>query len=108
MQPKQNEEPADEEKKNPLLLRLAYQSGWVAPTSDFLAGQNQAGEPIERIQAFRVELGWQTDGAKDWEQRYRLPAFGLGVYKASFGNGAELGAPVALYGWFTWSLFNVT
>ena len=108
MQPKQDEEPADEEKKNPLFLRLAYQSGWVASTSDFLARQNQAGEPIERIQAFKVELGWQTDGAKDWEQRYRLPAFGLGVYKASFENGAELGAPVALYGWFTWSLFNVT
>ncbi len=104
----QNEEPAVEEKKNPLFLRLAFQPGWVATTSDFLAGDNQAGEPIEHIQAFKVELGWQTDGAKDWEQRYRLPALGLGVYKASFENGKELGAPVALYGWFTWPIFNVT
>ena len=87
---------------------MAYQPGWVATTSDFLAGHNQADEPIERIHAFKVELGWQTDGTKDWEQRYRLPALGIGVYKASFENGEELGAPVALYGWLTWPIFNVS
>jgi len=108
MQPMQNDESAEEEKKSSLFLRLAYQPGWVAATSDFLAGHNEAGEPIERVQAFKVELGWQTDGTKDWEQRYRLPALGIGVYNASFKNGEELGAPVALYGWFTWPMFNVS
>ena len=104
----QNEEPADEEEKKRLFLRLAYQPGWVATTSDFLAGHNQADEPIERIHAFKVELGWQTDGTKDWEQRYRNPALGIGVYKANFENGEELGAPVALYGWLSWPIFNVS
>ncbi len=108
IQPTKDDEPAEEEKKSRLFLLLAYQPGWVAATSDFLAGHNEAGEPIERVQAFKVELGWQTDGTKDWEQRYRLPAFGIGVYKASFENGEELGAPVALYGWFTWPMFNVS
>jgi len=97
-------EQGDENKPNPWFVRAAYVPGLVLGTTDFVKGDNAAGQPIDRAQAFSVELGWQTDGSRDWQRRYNLPALGVGVYHAEFNNGEELGAPTAVYSWFSWPL----
>lgn len=104
----QQEEKNGDEKQSPWFLRFAYQPGVVTSTSSFFDGENAAGEPIDRVQAFKIELGWQTDGTEDWEQRYNFPAMGVGLYKASFRNGEELGSPLAIYGWLSWPFVDFT
>ena len=95
-------EAEEEEAWSPWFFRFAYEPSFVLQSNDFVQGENLGGAPIDRAQAFKVELGWQTDGTSDWAQRYRLPALGVGVYGASFRNGDELGTPVAVYGWYSW------
>ena len=90
------------------LLRFHYQPARILPTTAFFEGRNETGSPIGPGTAFKIELGWQTDGSADWERRYRLPAFGIGAYKASFRNGDELGAPAAVYGWFSWPVVSLS
>ncbi len=85
-------------------LRGAYQFGTVLKTNDFLKGDNQSGQPIDRFQSVRLEFGWQTDGSKDWHHVYNFPTFGLGLYAADFDNDEELGTPTSFYGFFTWPL----
>jgi len=85
-------------------LRGAYQAGAVLGTNDFLNGQNNAGQPIDRFHSVRLDLGWQTDGSKDWHHLYNFPTFGIGLYGADFFNDEELGKPTSLYGFFTWPL----
>lgn len=85
-------------------LRGAYQAGWVIQTNAFLRGDNQSGEPIESFQSVRLELGWQTDGSKDWHHEYNFPSFGVGLYGADYNADEELGNPTSLYGFFSWPL----
>ena len=85
-------------------LRGAYQAGWVLGTNDFLKGDNQSGEPIDRFQSVRLEFGWQTDGSQDWHHAYNFPSYGLGVYGADLNNEEELGTPTSLYGFYVWPL----
>ncbi len=83
-------------------LRGGYQYGLPLGTNDFLRGDNLSGEPIDSFQAARLEFGWQTDGSMDWHHQYNFPSFGVGFYGAEYFNGAELGEPAALYGFFSW------
>jgi hypothetical protein len=85
-------------------LRGAYQFGSVLETNDFLAGDNQSGQPIDSFQSLRLELGWQTDGSRDWHHVYNFPTYGLGLYGADLDNDEELGTPTSLYGFFAWPL----
>lgn len=83
-------------------FRGAYQAGRVIQTNGFLRGDNLSGEPIEWFQSIRGELGWQTDGSKDWHHEYNFPSFGVGLYGADLDNEEELGTPTSLYGFFSW------
>jgi hypothetical protein len=85
-------------------LRGGYQAGWVLGTNDFLKGDNLSGEPIDRFQSLRIELGWQTDGSRDWHHVYDFPSYGIGLYGADLGNEEELGYPTSLYGFYVWPL----
>jgi len=87
-----------------LFIRGAYQGGWVIKTNDFLKGDNLSGEPIDSFRSARVELGWQTDGSRDWHHVYNFPSYGLGLYGADFDNDEEVGKPTSLYGFFAWPL----
>lgn len=92
----------DAEERNPWFVRGSYLPGIVLSTTRFVEADNEAGLPIDRAQAFKLELGWQTNGDSDWERRYRLPSMGVGFQRTEFRNGSELGSPSALYGWFSW------
>ena len=97
------EEASDsEESKTTLFLRGAYQAGSVLGTNDFLNGENASGEPIDQFQASRLEIGWQTDGSRDWHHVYNFPKYGIGLYGSDYKNGEELGTPTSLYGFFEW------
>jgi hypothetical protein len=85
-----------------VFLRGAVQAGEVLETNDFLGGDNQSGEPVDSFRSVRLEIGWQTDGSRDWHHVYNFPTYGLGLYGADFDNDEELGTPTSLYGFFTW------
>ncbi len=85
-------------------LRSAYQAGVVLGTNDFLTGDNQAGQPIDRFHSLRLDFGWQTDGSQDWHHAYNFPSYGVGIYGADFFNDEELGTPTSLYGFYVWPL----
>lgn len=89
---------------DPWFARAGFQAGWVTPTSDFVRGWNQADEPIDRLVSLRAELGFQTDGSRDWHHAYNLPSYGIGVFHAAYGNRRELGDPWAVYGFFSWPI----
>jgi hypothetical protein len=78
----------------------SVQYGQVIPRSPFLQGENSAGQRINPVLAGRLELGWQANGADVWERLYNYPYSGFGIYAGSFGNGHELGSPVAVFAYF--------
>jgi hypothetical protein len=94
-----------------VFVRGGYQAGWVPATHEFFDGTNdrgeptnQSGEPIDAFQSIRLEVGWQTDGSRDWHHLYDFPAYGLGLYAADYDNDDELGKPTSIYGFFDWPL----
>lgn len=88
-------------KKQSYLIPFAfYQQGFVLPSNDFVRGNNQKQTPISFFRAASVQLAKQTTGEKLWEQLYRFPRYGFGIYTAQFINSTELGQPVTVYGMF--------
>ncbi len=93
-------------------LQAGYQVAYVLPMNDFIKGENAAGEPITSMHAARIELGWQTTGAKRWHQIWNYPSFGIGLTKVDYFNDREVGMPGAVYGfvslpvkrWERWTL----
>jgi len=81
-------------------IQAMYQFGYVFATNPFLRGQNAASDTIDMFQAFSLKFSKQTTGNEFWEQIYRYPYWGIGIYTASFYNSKEIGTPVALYGFF--------
>jgi len=79
-------------------LQLIYQKGYVFPTNDFIRGTNIESERINGFQTFSLKLSTRTDGEKLWEQLYKYPEWGIGVYMADFYNPEEIGRPLAIYG----------
>ena len=94
------------EKNTYLFARGSYQYGYVLKTNSFVDGsKNQTGKPIDWYQAGRAELGWQTTGSQPWHQIWGYPAFGVGFYAGDyFEKGAQLGNPLAVYGFAIWPL----
>ncbi len=87
-------------------LRLNYQVGNVLPTNAFVQGENQKGQPIKAYQSGAIELGWQTNGSKQWHNDWNFPRVGVGFYTADFFNDEELGEPMALYAFFNNELWR--
>jgi len=78
-------------------LQLSWQGGKVLQVNPFLRGINAAGVPIDNYQVLSVRLARQTTGTKTWEQLYRFPRCGLGMFMADFGSW-ELGRPLSVFG----------
>ncbi|MFA5973690.1 MAG: acyloxyacyl hydrolase [Lentimicrobiaceae bacterium] len=83
-----------------IALQVSYQNGYVFATNPFLKGVNAEAEKIKAYQAFSAKLSLQTTGHKSWEQLYKYPHYGVGLYVADFYNPEEIGVPIAVYGFF--------
>ncbi len=83
-----------------LSLQAVYQKGYVFSTNDFLRGTNAESDRISAFQTFSLKFSTQTTGSKLWEQQYKYPDWGIGVYMADFYNPEEIGYPLAIYGFF--------
>ena len=87
--------------KKHLFIGLKYAPGFVMHTSNFFKGQNGTDTPIDHSHSGALILGWQSYGDREWEQYYGYPAYGLGLYTATFpGQNGQLGKPTAIYGFF--------
>jgi hypothetical protein len=78
-------------------LQADYQKGYVFATNDFVRGINVESDRIYGFQTFSLKLSSQSDGEKLWEQLYKYPDWGIGIYMADFFNPKEIGRPLALY-----------
>lgn len=78
-----------------------YQAGSVLQTNEFLRGEYESGQAIHNFQSISFSFGWQTNGKKLWHSIYGNPAWGLGIYHAWFGRPDDMGAPIALYGFYS-------
>jgi len=83
-----------------LAVEAMYQDGYVFATNPFLKGVNANAVRINDFHAFSFKLSLQTTGKKQWEQSYKYPQYGIGLYVADFYNPREIGLPVAVYGFF--------
>ena len=81
-----------------LSLQVMYQNGYVFATNEFLRGLNSESEKINAYQAVALKFSKQTTGKKLWEQLYKYPYWGIGLYVADFHNPKEIGIPIAVYG----------
>jgi hypothetical protein len=79
-------------------IQVMYQNGRVFTTNEFLRGTNNEAEKINTYQAFSIKFSTQTTGKKHWEQLYKFPYWGIGLYMADFYNPEEIGFPLAFYG----------
>jgi hypothetical protein len=89
-----------DKKSKQLFIQAGYQNGYVFATNDFLNGANAEKDTINSFQSFTIKLGKQTTGENQWEQLYKYPNYGIGVYMADFHNPEEIGTPFAIYGFF--------
>ncbi|MFY0601592.1 MAG: acyloxyacyl hydrolase [Cyclobacteriaceae bacterium] len=80
-----------------IFLKLDYQHGSVLQSSDFFRGENASGEAIKRVQAFTLEVGWQSSGTNEFDALMGYPAYGVGLSTYLFPTTDELGEPAALY-----------
>ncbi|TSA34986.1 MAG: acyloxyacyl hydrolase [Porphyromonadaceae bacterium] len=83
-----------------LALQGMYQKGYVFATNSFVKGNNAEAEKINAFQAFSLKLSTQTLGEKAWEQLYKYPNWGIGLYIGDFYNPEEIGIPMSIYGFF--------
>lgn len=83
-----------------IALQVFYQIGYVFATNPFIKGVNAEAEKIRAFQAFSLKLSLQTTGKNSWEQLYKYPQYGVGLYVADFYNPEEIGVPIAVYGFF--------
>ncbi len=90
--------PASRKQAKNIALQVVYENGYVFATNPFLRGINSAATKIDDVQTFSLKLSHQTSGTKQWEQLYRYPEYGIGLYVADFFNPEEIGMPIAAYG----------
>jgi len=83
-----------------LTIQAGYQNGYVFATNDFIKGANAEKNSINAFQSFTIKLAKQTTGENQWEQLYKYPTYGIGIYVADFYNPEEIGTPLAIYGFF--------
>ncbi|MDX1828375.1 MAG: acyloxyacyl hydrolase [Lutibacter sp.] len=85
---------------NNFKIQIGYQNGYVFATNDFIKGINGENNRINAFQAFTLKFSKQTTGINKWEQLFKYPSYGVGIYLADFHNPEEIGTPIALYGFF--------
>lgn len=85
----------------PFIIQGNYNPGKVFPTNDFVKGQNFSNDTIDEYNSFSLLFLKQTTGNKLWEQLYKYPVYGIGVYTASFKETTELGNPISVYTYFS-------
>lgn len=78
-----------------LVLSIEPRAGFVAPHHDYIAYFLR-----NNVAAFRLNVGLQTDGSKDWHVRFRYPTVGLGYYRSNLGNNQLYGHLNGLYAFF--------
>jgi hypothetical protein len=81
-------------------VQMMYQNGYVFATNEFLRGSNIEADRINAFQTFSLKFSTQATGDKLWEQLYKYPNWGIGIYIADFHNPEEIGVPIAVYGFF--------
>jgi len=81
-------------------LQGTYQNGHVFATNKFLRGVNSESAKINAFQAFSLKLSRQTTGKYKWEQLYKYPQYGVGLYVVDFFHHKEIGVPIAVFGFF--------
>ncbi|MEI6748584.1 MAG: acyloxyacyl hydrolase [Bacteroidota bacterium] len=81
-------------------LQGTYQSGHVFATNKFLRGVNSESAKINAFQAFSFKMSRQTTGKYKWEQLYKYPQYGVGIYVVDFFHHKEIGVPIAVFGFF--------
>lgn len=69
--------------------------------ADYFKGQNKPHRPeiqnlVYKCAGVDLKLGWQSNGAKTWQQAYRHPSYGIGLNYNSFETPI-LGSPVSIY-----------
>jgi hypothetical protein len=58
------------------------------------------GKRIDAFQAYSIKFTKQSFGDKLWQQLYKYPDWGIGLYFANFHDREEIGLPFAIYGFF--------
>lgn len=78
--------------ESPYFIETNYQYGFIwqhKPSLESILGGN--------INVVQLNLGKETYGKSYWDQLYRYPDWGGGVYFANLGNQEELGYASAIY-----------
>ena len=87
--------------ETPFIIQGNYNPGKVFPTNDFVRGQNLSNDTIDEYTSFSLLFLKQTKGDKLWEQLYKYPVYGIGVYTAYFKETNELGNPISVFTYFS-------
>ena len=93
--------------KNYFSISGNYQRGNIMPTTDFVKGNNLAGQPIEKYENYSLKVLWQNPGYTDWQKVFRVPYYGFGLSVGNFYNPQEIGYPVSMYGVLGIPIFKV-
>ncbi|MEI6679547.1 MAG: acyloxyacyl hydrolase [Mariniphaga sp.] len=93
--------------KNKWKGEIRLDIGNVLPTNTFVRTQNTDPDGLAHYNAWSARLVKQTMGDQIWQQIYGYPAYGAGIYSASFTDTKKLGNPIAVYGFFNAPFFKV-
>ncbi|NOZ48225.1 MAG: hypothetical protein GXO79_15830 [Chlorobi bacterium] len=88
--------------KNDKFFEARYQNGFIykhASAINRLVKGN--------ISAIDINLGWQTKGNSTWQQLYRYPKAGIGLYYSMLNYPEILGNAIAGYGFMNIPLINI-
>jgi len=85
----------------------SYQNGEILPTTEFVKGDNLAGEPLENYENYSLKFLWQNPGYTDWQKVFKVPYYGAGLSLGNFYNPEEIGYPVSVYGILGIPVFRV-
>ena len=90
------------------ILKIEFRSdiGNVLPTNAFVRAQNTDADGLAHYSGYSIRLERQTTGDKLWQQLYKYPAYGIGIYSAFFSDTRKLGNPIAVYGFFNAPFFR--
>lgn len=84
--------------KNTFVYSGFFEGGRVQSSNIFWKQMNATDEELGEFTALSFQILKQTTGEKLWEQYYRYPRYGVGIYLARFFNNKYLSTPIAIYG----------
>ena len=92
------EEPDTLRSRNNFVYSGSFQAGRVQSSNLFWKKMNATDEEAGEFAALSFQILRQTTGKRLWEQYYRYPRYGVGLYVARFFNNKYLSTPIAIYG----------